>query len=82
MNLKMQYRQYSTIFYTNMLSHINTCTMRLSLTRTAPCVEPHQGAVHKVRHAIFGQFWHPLPMSHFVTHLWPPIKYITSRNTP
>ena len=26
------------------------------------------GAVHKVRHAILGQFLPPLPLSHFVTH--------------
>src|SRR6218665_3558170 len=24
----------------------------------------------------------PLPLSHFVTHRGPPIKYVTSRNTP
>src|SRR6218665_2136007 len=27
-----------------------------------------EGAVHEVRHAIFGQFSHPSPMSHFVKH--------------
>src|SRR6218665_2482931 len=26
------------------------------------------GAVHKVRHTIFGQFLPPSPLSHFVTH--------------
>src|SRR6218665_3501860 len=26
------------------------------------------GAVHKVRHAIFGQFLPPSPLSHFLTH--------------
>src|SRR6218665_866579 len=31
------------------------------------------GAVHKVRHAIFGQF-SPLPLSHFVTHPGTPPK--------
>src|SRR6218665_802187 len=42
---------------------------------------PYQfGAVHKVRHAIFGQFY-PLPLSHFVTHpgTTPPKVRHTSR---
>ena len=30
------------------------------------------GAVHKVRHAIFGQFWPPFHLSHFVTHTGTP----------
>src|SRR6218665_1944914 len=42
-----------------------------------------QGAVHKVRHAIFGQFL-PLssPLSHFVTHPGTPRKYITHLGPP
>src|SRR6218665_4052956 len=40
------------------------------------------GAVHKVRHAIFLPILAPLPLSHFVTHRGPPIKYVTSRNPP
>ena len=32
------------------------------------------GAVHKVRHAIFGQFLTPFPLSHFVTHPGTPPK--------
>ena len=44
-----------------MVKNINIITVT---TNTTP------GAVHKVRHAIFGQFWPPL--SHFVTHRGPP----------
>src|SRR6218665_2628003 len=40
------------------------------------------GAVHKVRHAIFGQFLPPLPLSHFVTHPGTPRKYVTHLGTP
>src|SRR6218665_3171160 len=38
------------------------------------------GAVHKVGHAIFGQFLPPL--SHFVTHPWTPRKYVTHLGPP
>src|SRR6218665_933496 len=40
------------------------------------------GAVHKVRHAIFGQFLPPLPLSHFVTHPGTPPKYATHLGPP
>src|SRR6218665_1999963 len=40
------------------------------------------GAVHKVRHAIFGQFLPPLPLSHFVTHPGTPRKYVTHLEPP
>ena len=40
------------------------------------------GAVHKVRHAIFGQFWPPLPLSHFITHPGTPRKYVTHIGPP
>src|SRR6218665_1340834 len=39
-----------------------------------------KGTVHKVRHAIFGQFFPPSPLSHFVTHLGTPNKKL--RHTP
>src|SRR6218665_3424778 len=39
------------------------------------------GAVHKVRHAIFGQFLPP-PLSHFVTHPGTPRKYVTHLGPP
>ena len=39
------------------------------------------GAVHKVRHAIFGQF-SPSLLSHFVTHPGTPRKYVTHLGTP
>src|SRR6218665_3964130 len=41
----------------------------------------HQGAVHKVRHAIFGQFLPP-PLSHFVTHPGTLQKYVTHLGPP
>src|SRR6218665_1737925 len=41
------------------------------------CMCAFMGAVHKVRHAIFGQFLAPLPLSHFVTHPGTPQKYVT-----
>ena len=46
----------------------------------APTVEI-LGAVHKVRHAIFGQF-RPPPLSHFVTHPGTPQKYVTHLGPP
>src|SRR6218665_1789087 len=45
-------------------------------------VEILKGAVHKVRHAILGQFLPPLPLSHFVTHPGTPRKYITHLGPP
>src|SRR6218665_2055176 len=39
--------------------------------------------VHKVRHAIFGQFCPPSPLSHFVTHPGTtPRKYVTHLGPP
>ena len=35
------------------------------------------GAVHEVRHAVFGQFLTLLPLSHFVTHPGTPRKNVT-----
>src|SRR6218665_410938 len=40
------------------------------------------GAVHKVRHAIFGQFVPPSPLSHFVTHPGTPPKVRHTSRTP
>ena len=40
------------------------------------------GAVHKVRHAIFGQFWPPSPC-HTLSHIpEPPRKYVTHLGPP
>jgi len=39
------------------------------------------GAVHKVRHSIYGQFLLPSPMSQFVTHPGTP-KYVTHLGSP
>ena len=39
------------------------------------------GALHKVRHAILDQF-DPSPLSHIVTHLGTPLKYVTHLETP
>src|SRR6218665_1357413 len=36
------------------------------------------GAVHKVRHAIFGHFLPPSPLSHFVTHPGTPVKSMST----
>src|SRR6218665_3303100 len=41
-----------------------------------------KGAVHKVRHAIFGQFLPPFPLSHFVTHPGTPPKVRHTSRTP
>src|SRR6218665_2848719 len=42
-----------------------------------------KGAVHKVRHAIFGQFFtRPSSLSHFVTHPGTPRKYVTHLGPP
>src|SRR6218665_349447 len=42
----------------------------------------YYGAVHKVRHAIFGQFCPPLPLSHSVIHPEAPQKYVTHLEPP
>src|SRR6218665_2369448 len=57
-----------------------------------PCGRPHLalGAVHKVLHAIFGQFFPPPPLCHtsrdpprkYVTHLGPPIFSRPSTKIP
>jgi len=39
------------------------------------------GAVQKVSHAIFDQFWPP-SLSHFDTHLGTPLKYVTHLGPP
>src|SRR6218665_125150 len=55
-----------------------------SSSRKSSTIYSHSsGAVHKVRHAIFGQFFPPLPLSHFVTHPGTPPKVRhTSRTLP
>ena len=40
------------------------------------------GDVHKVRHAIFGQFWPPSLLSHFATHPGTPQKVRHTSGTP
>src|SRR6218665_3391761 len=53
-------------------------TPRISLAQ-APAPK---GAVHKVRHAIFGQFRPPSPLSHFVTHPGTPLEVRHTSRTP
>ena len=64
------------------LDYTFACNSRLVYFKLENELEYLKGAVHKVRHAIFGKFLPPFPLSHFVTHPGTPRKYVTHLGLP